>query len=87
MKTLRRLLNATRAISPATQVSFAPSPRADSEEWIIRVSVSDIVLVETKPGTLNEVTVEVTKKIEAMSQRLMAAVRPSSPGDEPPSSK
>ena len=81
MKRLRRLCEATRLISPAAQITLHGVP--DREDlWVIRVTVANIILVETGAGLLERVIVEAAKKLQAMSQRVLLAVSPN--GDESP---
>lgn len=42
--------------------------------WVVRVSVMDVILVETAAGPLERVVEEATKKIKTMSQGILAAV-------------
>lgn len=53
------------------------------DAWVVRVSVMDVILVETAAGPLEKVIEDATKKIKTMSQGIMAAVNANS--DEPPS--
>ncbi len=72
MKRLRRLCEATRAISHQADLKFFGIPdREDS--WVVRVAVRDAILVETAAGPLESVIEEATKKLSSMSQRVIEA--------------
>ncbi len=79
---LTRLLRAVRAISPQAEVTFIQVPD-NSELWAIRISVGDIVLIQTTAKPPLEVIKEAAKKIEAMSQRALRTLGRDS--DIPPS--
>jgi len=81
MKEVRRLLAAVRAISPYADVRLLQVPY-NQDMWVVQVAARDVVLVETSAGLIEVVIPAATKKIETMSQRMMAAVR-----DDPPSSE
>lgn len=84
MRRLRRLCEATRAISAEATVTFHGVPDRD-DFWVIRVSVRDIILIETGAGLLDKVLMEAGKKLQSLSQRMLLAVTPN--GDEPESSR
>jgi len=81
MKRLRRLCEATRLISPAATITLHGVP--DREDlWVVRVAVSNVILVETSAGLLDGVVIEAAKKLQSLSQRVLLAVSPS--GDDDP---
>lgn len=82
MKRLRRLCDATRAISAQGSVTFHGVPDRD-DFWVVRVAVRDIIIIETGAGLLDKVIVEAGKKLQALSQRVLLAVVAN--GDEPDS--
>jgi len=84
MKRLRRLCEATRQISPHAKITLHGIPDRD-DVWVIRVQVGDVILVETGAGLLDKVLVEASKKLQALSQRVLLAAAPS--GDEDPESE
>lgn len=82
MKDVRRLLAAVRAVSPHADVRFQQI--VDNQDmWVIRVAIHDVILIETAGGVIDVAIVEATRKLETMSQRILAAAHPS----EPPKSK
>ncbi len=83
MKRLRRLCEGTRAINAAAQITILGVPDRD-DWWVIRVSVSSVVLVETAAGPLDKVLLEAGKRLQGLSQRMLIAVSPM--GDESPES-
>jgi len=85
MKRLRRLCEATRAISPAAKITFHGVPDRD-DVWVVRVAVGDIILVETAAGILDRVLQEAAKKLQSLSQRVLIAASESAdePDDDPP---
>ena len=55
--------------------------------WVIRVSVGDVILVETGAGVLDKVLVESAKKLQSLSQRILLAAAeevPDGPDDSGP---
>ncbi len=83
MKRLRRLCEATRQINAAARITLHGVPDRD-DIWVIRVSVGDVILVETGAGLLDKVLVEAAKKLQALSQRVLTAVAVDP--DDPPDS-
>ena len=85
MKRLRRLCEATRAISHAAKITFHGIPDRD-DLWVVRVSVGDVILVETAAGTLDRVLIEAAKKLQGLSQKMLIAASESAdePDDDPP---
>lgn len=87
MKRLRRLCEATRAISAAAKITILGVP--DREDvWVIRVQVGDVILVETAAGGLDKVLIEATKRLQSLSQRVLlaAAEDADNPDDDGPTS-
>jgi hypothetical protein len=55
--------------------------------WVIRVAIKDVILIETAAGPLEKVMTETTKKLDNMSQRIIAAAHAAAQdSDEPDSS-
>jgi hypothetical protein len=82
MKRLRRLCEATRAISSSARITLLGVPDRD-DLWVIRVSVGDVILVETGAGVLDKVLVESAKKLQSLSQRILLAAAEEVPEDGP----
>jgi hypothetical protein len=72
MKRLRRLCEATRAISHAAQIILRGIPDRD-DLWVIRITVGEVILLETGAGLLDKVILEATKKLQSLSQRMLLA--------------
>lgn len=74
MRKLRRLTEATRAVSPIGQVSFRGIP--DREDWLVcTVSVGSVILFESAAGPLDFVLDEALRKMATLSQRVKVALR------------
>lgn len=90
MKKLLRLCNAIRAIYPMGSfcLSGIPSDDKSTELWRGTVMVGDAILLETT-GSVDVVVIELTRKIEKMSQRMLAQLASSPPtgNGDPPSSR
>jgi len=85
VRRLRRLCDATRAISPLADIRFIGIPDRD-DMWVVRVAVRDAILVETAAGALEKVVEEATKKLKTMSRKIIAAADRNG-NDETPSSR
>jgi hypothetical protein len=81
MKRLRRLCEATRAISPAATITLRGVPDRD-DLWVVKVSVGEVILLETGAGLLDKVIVEAAKKLQSLSQRVLLAAVGSGDGPE-----
>lgn len=88
MKRFNRLCNAIRAICPEGSLTLTGGNETpEQKSWKGTISVGCMILAEAT-GETEEVIVELTHKLEKMSQRLMRQLEPSSSGEsEPPSSK
>lgn len=84
MRKLRRLTEATRALSPVGQITFRGIP--DRDDWLVCiVSVGEVILFESGAGPLDFVLDEALRKMSTMSQRVKVALRVSD-DDDPPDS-
>lgn len=81
MRKLRRLTEATRALSQVGQVTFRGIP--DREDWFVCVvSVGDIILFESGAGPLDFVLDEALRKMSTLSQRVKVALHTPPPADD-----
>lgn len=81
MKEVRRLCEAVRLISPQASLSLHGAPDAGEDMWRGVVAVGGVVLVEAT-GTLDLVIVDLTRKLEKMSQRMIQRLTLPPPPDE-----
>jgi hypothetical protein len=88
MKRFNRLCNAIRTICPEGSLTLTGGDGSpDQKSWKGTISVGCMILAEAT-GEPEEVIVELTHKLEKMSQRLLRQLTPSEPPDDgPPSSK
>lgn len=88
MQRLKRLCDAVRTLSPYGAFSLTGVPdETGKEQWRGVISIGGIVLVESLGG-IDDVVIELTRKLERMSQRMvtkLSAVPPSTP--PPPKDK
>lgn len=84
MRKLRRLCDATRAISPGGEVIVRGIPDRD-DWWVCVVRVGDVILFESAAGPLDFVLDETTRKMLTMSRRVKAAIVARTGGGSSPS--
>ena len=83
MDALERLCEAVRVISPQGEIRFRGGPNG---HWIGSVAVGGVILAEVDEGEPAAVVDALTKKLERMSQRMMARLTIPPPDGEPPPS-
>jgi hypothetical protein len=91
VKRLLRLCNAIRAIYPMGSFCLSGISGDDKSNdlWKGTVTVGDAILLETT-GSVDTVVLELTRKLEKMSQRMLAQLSSSAPpagSGDPPSSR
>jgi hypothetical protein len=89
MRRLSRLCLAARTLNENAEVLFSAVP-GPAQLWIVKVTVGDIIFVETEPMALEKGLEAATTKLRSLSQRTLRAVTLTQPLDteeEPPSSE
>jgi hypothetical protein len=72
MQNLEPLLLAARAVSPDCEVKFRGTKEDD--RWVCLVCVGAATIFESKPGRIEEVIEEASRKLKGVSQKMQKAL-------------